>query len=424
VQFSAWLAAFNSANRDTLLAYHEQHFPYSVASVDVASVEREQGLSVGTQGFTERAVEESSPTRVTVLLEERGRRQFARVQLEVDADPPHHVVHFEIGPIPTPAQFLSPAELEQRRLDGPRRQAAIDTLGKELEAHYVFADVAKKMADRLREKSQRGDYASITDAAALADILSEDLRQVSHDKHLGVHFGPPPPPPPDVVQSEEPPPWMLERNFGFGSITRLPGNVALLSINGFVPLLGDAVKRAIGDRMSEIADADAVIIDLQNNGGGAPPTVALVASYFFGPQPVHLNSIVRRDTGETQEFWTEATLAGARFGADKPVYILTSGRTFSGGEDLAYSLQAQHRAVVVGEVTGGGAHPTEPRAIDANLFVSMPWGRSINPITGTNWEGVGVKPDLPVPAPQALQRALDALSAKLEKQENHRHDRR
>jgi hypothetical protein len=418
VQFSRWLSAFNSADRDVLLSYHEQHFPYSAASADVANPDREHGLSVGTQGFTERAVEESSPTHVTVLLEERARPQFARVRLEVDAEPPHRVARFEIGPIATPQQFLSQAELESRRIDGPRRQAAIEALGKELEDHYVLAEVAQRMASRLRQKSKGGEYDSITDAAALAAILTDDLRQVSRDKHLSVRFGPIPAPPPEEVQSKEAPPWMLEQSFGFGSIERLQGNVAHLTINGFVPLLGDAVKSAIGARMSQIADADAVIIDLRNNGGGAPPTVALVASYFFGPKPLHLNSIVRRDTGVTQEFWTNANLEGTRFGPDKPVYILTSGRTFSGGEDLAYTLQAQHRAVVVGEATGGGAHPTEPRAIDPDLYVVMPWGRSVNPITGTNWEGVGVQPDVPVPADQALERALEAVRAKLEKREN------
>jgi len=418
VQFSRWLSAFNSANRETLLSYHEQHFPYSAASADVATIDREHGLSLGTHGFTEREVEKSSPTSLSVLLEERGRPQFARVSLEVDADPPHRVARFQIGPIPTPPQFLSKAELDQRRLDGPRRQAVIDTLGRELEAHYVSAEVAQKMAGHLREKSKGGGYEAITDAATLAAILTEDLQQVSRDRHLSVRFGPIPPPPPEVLQSEEPPPWMLENNFGFGAIERLPGNVAHLTINGFVPLLGDAVKAAIGARMSQIADADAAIIDLRSNGGGAPPTVALVGSYFFGPKPLLWNSIVRRDTGETVEFWTEAKLEGARFGADKPVYVLTSGRTFSGGEDLAYGLQAQHRAVVVGEVTGGGAHPTEPRAIAPDLYVMMPWGRSVNPITGTNWEGVGVQPDVPVPADQALERALEAVRARLAKHES------
>jgi hypothetical protein len=409
-QFSRWLEAFNSGNRQTLTAYHEQHFPYSVASADVADIDREHGLSLRTSGFTEKQVEESTPTALTILLQERARPQFARVHLEVEATAPHRVASFEIAPVPTPPQFLSQDEIAQRHVDAARREAVIAALSRELEAHYVFAEVAHAMSQRLTQNAARGDYDAITDAAKFAHILTEDLQHVSRDKHLMVRSGRmPPPPPPPTALSEPPPPWIAEQNFGFGSSERLPGNVALLPIHGFVPLLGPAVEEAIGARMSEVADADAVIIDLRSNHGGAPETVALVASYFFEAETMLLNSIYRRDTGHTQEFWTRQELLGKRFGAEKPVYVLTSAHTFSGGEDLAYTLQTHKRARVVGEVTGGGAHPSEARAIDAGLYVLLPWGRAINPITNGNWEGTGVQPDVASPAAQALERAREAL---------------
>jgi hypothetical protein len=409
-QFSLWLQAFNSGDREALLAYHEQHFPYSAASADVASIDREHGLSLGTNGFTEKAVEQSAPTALTLLVQERARPQFARVHLEVAPSAPHRVIRFEIGPIPTPPQFLSQDELASRRVDAARRRAAIDVASRELEAHYVSAEVARQMSEKLRQQAARGDYDSITDAEQLAQILTRDLQRVSGDKHLQVRFGRmPPPPPPPAAPSDAPPPWMVERNFGFGPSERLPGNVALLTINGFFPLIGPAVEEAIGVRMSAVADADAVIIDLRSNHGGAPGTVAFVASYFFDARALLLNTIYRRDTGHTEEFWTQPELPGTRFGAAKPVFVLTSARTFSGGEDLAYTLQAHQRATVIGETTAGGAHPTEPRAIDDSLFVMVPWGRSINPITNGNWEGTGVKPDVASPAEQALERALQAL---------------
>jgi hypothetical protein len=412
-QFSLWLKAFNSGDREALLAYHEQHFPYSAASADVASIDREHGLSLGTSGFTEKAVEQSDPTALTVLIQERARPQFARVHLEVAPSAPHRVIRFEIGPIPTPPQFLSRDELASRTVDAARRRAVIDVASRELEAHYVSAEVAQKMSEQLRQKAARGDYDSVTDAERLAQTLTRDLQQVSGDKHLQVRFGRmPPPPPPPAALSDAPPPWMVERNFGFGPSERLPGNVALLTINGFVPLLGPAVEEAIGVRMSAVADADAVIIDLRSNHGGAPGTVAFVASYFFDARALLLNTIYRRDTGLVQEFWTHPELPGTRFGAAKPVFVLTSARTFSGGEDLAYTLQAHQRATVVGEATAGGAHPTEPRALDDGLFLMVPWGRSINPITNGNWEGTGVKPDVASPAEQALERALQALEAR------------
>lgn len=409
-QFSRWLEAFNSGDREALLAYHEQHFPYSAASADVASIDREHGLSLGTQGFTVKEVEQSTPTALTLLMRERARPQFARVRLEVAPSAPHGVVHFEIGPIPTPPQFLSQDDLAARRVDAARRQAVIGALRRELEAHYVFADVARKMSEKLGRKAASGGYDTVTDAEQLAQILTEDLQGVSGDKHLRVRFGRmPPPPPPPGVSSDAPPPWIVAQNFGFGPIERLPGNVALLTINGFVPLLGPAVEEGVGVRMTDVADADAVIIDLRGNHGGSPQTVAFVASYFFEGKPLLLSSIARRDTGLVQEFWTLPELPGTRFGAAKPVYVLTSGRTFSGGEDLAYTLQAHRRATVIGETTAGGAHPTEPRAIDDSLFVMVPWGRSINPITKGNWEGTGVKPDVVAPAGEALERTLRAV---------------
>jgi hypothetical protein len=194
-QFSLWLKAFNSGDREALLAYHEQHFPYSAASADVASIDREHGLSLGTNGFTEKAVEQSTPTALTVLIQERARPQFARVHLEVAPSAPHRVTHFEIGPIPTPPQFSSQDELASRTVDAARRQAAIGVLSRELEAHYVSAEVARKMSEMLGQKAARGDYDSITDAEQLAQMLTRDLQQVSGDKHLLVRFGRMPPPP-------------------------------------------------------------------------------------------------------------------------------------------------------------------------------------------------------------------------------------
>lgn len=410
-QFARWLSAFNAATREALVAYHEQHFPYVVASEDVGSLDREHRLSLGTGGFTVKHVERSDATNLTILLQERLRPQFARVQLEVETREPHRVVRFEIHPLATPPQFLSQQERAQRSVDARRRESVVDVLCRELEAHYVFLDVAQQMVATVREKASHDGYDTLTDATELAKVLTEDLRQVSGDKHLTVRFGQPPPPlPAPAPLSEAPPAWIVAENYGFGPPARIGAHVALLTINGFVPLLGESVEQAIGARMSEIADAEAVIIDLRANGGGDPETVAFVASYFFEGRARLLSRIYRRDTDETREFWTKAKLPGARFGATKPVYVLTSGRTFSGGEDLAYTLQAHHRAIVIGEVTGGGAHPTEPRAIDDGLFVMIPSGRSINPITNSNWEGRGVQPDVPSSADQALRRALEALA--------------
>ena len=210
-QFSRWLEAFNSGSRETLLAYHEQHFPYSAASADVADIDREHWLSLATHGFTEKQVERSTPTALTILLQERARPQFARAHLEVEQNAPHRVIQFEIGPILTPRQFLSPEELAQRQVDATRRDATIGALNRELEAHYVSAEVARKMSLSLRQKVACGDYDTINDAVEFAQILTRDLQQVSLDKHLQVCAGPMPLPPQPPAPGEAPPQWIVAR---------------------------------------------------------------------------------------------------------------------------------------------------------------------------------------------------------------------
>ena len=416
VQFARWLGAFNSGNRETLLAYHAQYFPYSAASADVSSIDREHGLSLRSSGFDEKQLEHNAPLALTVVLQERARPQFARVHLEVEPSPQHRVVSFEIGPIPTPLHFASQDELAQRNVDAARRQEVVQSLSRELEVHYVFADVAQRMSASLAQKLARGAYDNVSDAVEFAEILTRDLRQVSHDKHLQVRFGLQPPPPPTAAIGAAPPEWMFAQNFGFGETQKLPGDVALLTIDGFVPLLGRVVEEAIGARIGEVADAEALIIDLRSNRGGSPDTVALVASYFFEAKAMLLNTIQHRDPKQTRESWTKPELVGRRFGTTKPIYVLTSAQTFSGGEDLAYTLQAHKRAIVVGEITGGGAHPTAPRALDASLYVVVPWGRTVNSITNSNWEGTGVQPDILSASDQAVERALQHLQNRQQSQ--------
>jgi hypothetical protein len=397
-QLASWLTAFNSADQATILAYHDRYFPYSAASRDVADIESELGLRHFTGGFDLRKTEQLAATRLTAYLKERHSLQFARVALEVDSKPPHRVVRFEIGPTPTPVEALNAEERALATVDKAKRRRLIDGIARELEAHYVYLEVGKRMIALIREQDAKGQYDAITLAPVLAERLVSDLRSVSHDGHVRVVFGGPPPPGPASAPPPPPP------GFGFGPIDRMDGNVAHLVLKGFV---GDdkQVRRAIGGYMSQVADADALLLDLRQNGGGNLETLAVVASYLFDDKPVHIHDIFRRDTGETSQFWTDAKVAGKRFGAKKPLYVLTSNRTYSAGEALAYDLQSLRRAVIVGETTGGGAHPIELHPLNDGFAIWVPWGRPINPVTKTNWEGTGVVPDVKVPAPDALAEA-------------------
>jgi C-terminal processing protease CtpA/Prc len=187
----------------------------------------------------------------------------------------------------------------------------------------------------------------------------------------------------------------------------LDGNVGYVDLRFFAP--AEAAQEAAGRAMEAVATADTLVFDMRNNNGGAPSGVQYLCSYLFADR-VHLNSLYWRKGERTEEFWTLDEVRGKKR-PDVPVFVLTSKRTFSGAEEFAYNLQTRKRATIVGEVTGGGAHPGGSFALAPGLSLSVPTGRAINPVTRTNWEGAGVQPDVPVNEEQALARALELARA-------------
>jgi C-terminal processing protease CtpA/Prc len=288
-------------------------------------------------------------------------------------------------------------------VDAPRRAAVIEGLLSKLQQHYVFPDVAQQMEEAIRRHMSNGDYDAVTTGSALCQTLTAHLQEVSHDKHLHVFFSAEPRPIREGRESsaeerEEFRQHAALRNFGFERVERLAGNIGYLDLRSFFPpeLGGQTAVAA----MNLLAHAGALIIDLRQNGGGSPEMVALISSYLFDA-PTHLNSLYWREGDRTQQFWTLPYVPGARLAA-VPVYVLTSRHTFSGAEEFTYNLKHLKRATIIGEVTGGGAHPGGGFPIDAHFGVGIPTGRAVNPITGTNWEGTGVTPDIAVPQEEAL----------------------
>lgn len=198
-------------------------------------------------------------------------------------------------------------------------------------------------------------------------------------------------------------------NHGVEKIERLPGNVILVDLRVFPSpsMAGDVFASA----MTVAAQGNALIIDLRKNGGGAETSNLLTGYLLEGGSPLSGSYNRPKDahTYATSPMW----VPGRRFGSTKPLYILTSRKTFSAAEAVAYDLQALKRAVIVGETTGGGANPFEYRRVHSHFAVDLPESKSVNPITGTNWQGIGVKPDVEVSAEQALNKALELISTKL-----------
>jgi C-terminal processing protease CtpA/Prc len=257
----------------------------------------------------------------------------------------------------------------------------------------------------IRERVGKGEYDQITSARQFATTLTHDLQAVSHDKHLRVRYSNEPIPErgpqrePTAEEREQRKRDLTWMNHGFAKVERLPGNIGYLEFLNFMDeeLGADTVAAA----MNFVNGTDALIIDMRRNGGGNPAMVALVCSYLFGSEPVHLNDLYWREENRTEEFWTRKEVPGKRY-LNKDVYVLTSKYTFSGAEEFTYNLKNLKRATIVGETTGGGAHPGGGFRISEHFGMFVPTGRAISPITKTNWEGTGVAPDVSVPADQAF----------------------
>lgn len=307
---------------------------------------------------------------------------------------------------------------EDAPLPAEARARVIDDTLHALDEQYVFPELARRMSAEIGARRQRKEYDTITSSKEFARKLTEDLQSVCHDKHLRVRFVGSASPRGERGPGAGMEQRLRELNFGFEKLERLQGNVGYLDLRAFAPV--QLAAELASSSMALLANTDALIIDLRANSGGSPEMVQYLCSYLFEGEPVHLNDLYFRPEDQTRQFWTLGWIPGRRY-ADKPVYLLTSAKTFSAAEEFAYDLQNQKRVTIVGETTGGGANPGGATGIAAGFEVFVPSGRAINPVTRTNWEGTGVEPEVKCPAEEALGRAHKlALQSLLEKAEGAR----
>jgi retinol-binding protein 3 len=392
----AWLDAFNSGDRAQIESYCQKYDPKQTPD-GMLSFRSQTG------GFELQQILKSERLHLEFVVKERSGDTRAIGSLDVkDAEPPQ-VVEFGLRALP-PGTSLSDVTFN---IDAAERNRVIDGAIAQLNESYVFPDTAKKMEVALRAHQKRGDYDAITNGNTFATKLTDDLQDVSHDKHLRVNYSPvkmpdrpadAAPSPEEVAEYHK---QMERMNCGFDKVEHLSGNVGYVKFDFFAD--PDVCGPTAVAAMNFLANVDAIIFDLRENHGGDPKMVAFISSYLFD-KPTHLNDLWTRKDNSTQQFWTLPYVPGKRL-ESKPVYVLTSKETFSGGEEFCYNLKNLKRATLIGETTGGGAHPVSGHRIDDHFMIGVPFARAINPISKTNWEGTGVEPDVKVAAADALTTA-------------------
>lgn len=432
IQLSSWLVAFNTRDKETLLAYHKSNFPYNVAGIDIGGIQDELELARLTGGYRIADVESTStPSSVVVVLQDKNRRKYGRrydrVSMEVDISKSNYPVRvFEIRAINTPLKLVRQDdprrpkyEKAYRPLTNVLRRKIVHGLAKVIREQYIYPELGRNIIGALETHLKNGEYEAYANSEDFSRRLTEDMHAAVHDKHMSIDFDEPPEDEgwnmfPSKLRRMKVLEELRGMNFGFGSISfdkvSVPGKtIATLPINGFVPSDELEVRTAIGEIMSSIADADALIVDLRANHGGDPNTIAFMESYILTQGPLHLLDFVDR-SGKIKDSYSSLPAnklpAGSKlFGGSKPLFVLTSNKTISGGEDMAYNLQAFKRAsAIVGEgneSTAGAAHPiTTPQYVCEKDFGKMWWLvtvsnlKPVHVITGTNWEGVGVKSEV------------------------------
>lgn len=302
-------------------------------------------------------------------------------------------------PAPTAPGATAPVST----FDAAARREIVAKLSEALRDRYVFPEIGERAAARISAALAAGEYDELADPTAFTQRLSADIRAIAQDKHLNIKS-------PTASPPLSGPTAMPFSEAGLTRADRLAGGIGYLEVVGFPP--PQLFKPVLDRAMSALKGSRALIVDVRRNGGGVPESVAYLVSYLVEPnRPI--NTIVSRDP-KTNNFKRQdhSSVPTPVSFAKVPVYVLTSQKTFSGGEEFAYDVQALKRGPIIGEVSGGGANPTAPVNLGHGVTASIPFGRAENPVTKTNWEGSGVQPDVAVAASNALEVALQRAGQK------------
>ncbi len=294
-----------------------------------------------------------------------------------------------------------------------QKQDIIISIQTSLETSYIDLDISNTMVAELNKILDSKKYKKITNPSKFSQALTKDLQNISNDFHLKVRYEPKRIAQKKHIISEEMQQKqekimamkMEEFNYGFTEIKILKGNIGYLKLRLFADT--KYAKDAATAAMNFLSNTNAIIIDLRNNRGGVPSMMQLLSSYFFNETPVLLSDFYERKIDKKTQLYTIANVDGKR-SVNKPIYILTSKRTFSAAEAFTYTLKHLNKAIVVGEVTKGGANRTKRINLNDQFTISVPYIKSIHPITKSNWEGKGIQPNIETTEKRAFVKAYIA----------------
>ena len=411
---AAYFEAFNTGDSEAMQAFNEKHYALSYLRAHPreqrsTSYRRLYGI-FGALSPLRLAL--GRDLQLTLLADAAKTDNVLVMRFQLEKEPPHRLSHVTFSGIDhaeVSDEDVAHVATRAAPVDAALREATVQSVAKALREGYVLPDVGRRMGDSLLQHHAEGRYDDAAKAGALADKLTEDAIAVSGDKHVWVEAQNPflQESSDHVSRSDE---ELRRGNHGFTKVEVLPGNIGYVKYD--MVLDGEEALTAAAAALESVARCDALVFDIRDNVGGGWGTASLILGYLLPPGKV-FGYMYDRDGRRVEERAVPRTIPGRAFDPGVPVYILTSGRTGSAAEGFAYTLRSFGRATTVGEVTLGMAHPSKEVALNEYFRMSIPYLRSENVVTGTDFEGTGVEPQIRVEAERALEAALEDVRRRI-----------
>lgn len=291
----------------------------------------------------------------------------------------------------------------------------ITKTGQLLEEYYLSLEMGKKMRQTIQTKFKNGSYNHLSNPKDLAEQLTNDLRLVSQDLHMEVYYNPPQSTTNKQKESKEISQKGFWTNYGFQEMKVLRGNIGYLKISHFTTWrYFKQAKKIISSALKVVENTDALIIDVRNNRGGFEDIVAYLISYFFDGKPIHLSDYYCRHDNNRSSTWTTDKIEGKKL-PKIPLYVLVNKKTGSAAESFAYMLKHLKRATIVGETTAGAGNGASSHKASERFGLQVACQKTINAITKTSFEKVGVIPQVKIASKEAFSQAYLLALKRLKK---------